>query len=752
MTSDVCTLRKGEKPKSPPRLLGGATLLFWGGVTGHPIVGLICALLVEGRSWINLRWNFGERGFVRSWYLAFSLGLLTLAWFWLQGTSQVLLFDVLVWMPVYFIPVVLAQNYATEASMALNTFSFIARRKMLADRKAGRRVDPIQIHVGYPYLCLVVVASALSRIDEMAFFAGLIFLAACTLVFSSPLRSLRPWGMGVALVLVALLGAFGSAGLRSLWTSLDRVFTAPSGSYTLGDRSQTAIGQLGTIKQSRRIRWRVYSPGQGVPSLLREAVYNHYNRGQWWHRPVRRRDGARARGGPASDLEVSGAGEIDKRERDYESLWDRKLADGRLQFAFEIAEFDRDPALLRDLRVKGKVSTKTPLPLPPSTRLLSGFQVTDGGIDANSLGTVRLENPDHGVISFEAYAGGRSLHEELPDPLLDLQVPLSERMPGNLKKNEIWMPDGREGIRSICDRWGLRGLSAGKATKIIKERFLNGFTYSLHRRNKRAGKSSAVAEFLTGRDGESRVGHCEYFATAAVLLLREAGIPARYCVGYSAQEQARDGEWLLRGSHAHAWVRVWHGEIPPDEIPEGVDPASFGSWKDFDPTTPQWFALEGAGSSNWSRQILDWWQKTREDLLLWRTSPGNGQRINWTIIATTLLLLSYLVVRLWQSRTRRRGMRMGWTKGPETRRTPLHGLARLAERPLGRRDENVAFTEWILGLCELMPADEADLRRAVSYHWKARFDPIGLEAGEEDRFADLCARLREEIRRVPARK
>ena len=99
--------RSLDNPQSPPRLLEGATLLFWGGVTGHPVVGLICALLAEGRSWTDLRWHFGERGFVRAWYLALVLGVLTLVWTWLQGSSQILLFDVLAWMPFYLLPVLL---------------------------------------------------------------------------------------------------------------------------------------------------------------------------------------------------------------------------------------------------------------------------------------------------------------------------------------------------------------------------------------------------------------------------------------------------------------------------------------------------------------------------------------------------------------------------------------------------------------------------------------------------------------------
>ena len=98
--------------KSPPRLLEGGALLFWGGVTGHPVVGLVCALLVEARFWTRLRWDFGEEAYVRAWYLSLALGSLTLLWAWLQGSGQVLLFEALVWMPVYLLPVLLAQHYA----------------------------------------------------------------------------------------------------------------------------------------------------------------------------------------------------------------------------------------------------------------------------------------------------------------------------------------------------------------------------------------------------------------------------------------------------------------------------------------------------------------------------------------------------------------------------------------------------------------------------------------------------------------
>ena len=270
----------------PPRLLEGAALLFWGGVTGHPLIGLFCAFLVEARSWTDLRWEFGERGFVRCWYLALGLGLIASIWVWLEGASPIFLFEALVWMPVCLLPVILAQNYAVGQTMPINTFSVVARRKMLIDRKEGRDVRLVEVNVGYPYLGLVLVAAAMSRIDELAFFAGVGVLILLSLFFGSSVSKALCFRAAVALILVLCLGAGSSVGLKALWLRLDSPYSRIGGGVTAGDFSQTALGKLGTLKQSKEIRWRVKEPTGEGPRLFREAVYNHYSDTQWWHRPV----------------------------------------------------------------------------------------------------------------------------------------------------------------------------------------------------------------------------------------------------------------------------------------------------------------------------------------------------------------------------------------------------------------------------------------------------------------------------------
>ena len=51
-------------------------------------------------------------------------------------------------------------------------------------------------------------------------------------------------------------------------------------------------------------------------------------------------------------------------------------------------------------------------------------------------------------------------------------------------------------------------------------------------------------------------GFCEQFASAEVVLLRAAGVPARLATGFAHGVPDADGRRLFRASDAHAWVEV----------------------------------------------------------------------------------------------------------------------------------------------------------------------------------------------------
>ena len=77
---------------------------------------------------------------------------------------------------------------------------------------------------------------------------------------------------------------------------------------------------------------------------------------------------------------------------------------------------------------------------------------------------------------------------------------------------------------------------------------------------------------------QTRRGHCEYFASSMVVLLRVLRIPARIVNGFQAGEYNEIGEnYVIRGRDAHSWVEVWiegKGWLAFDPTPASAEPFS----------------------------------------------------------------------------------------------------------------------------------------------------------------------------------
>lgn len=81
-----------------------------------------------------------------------------------------------------------------------------------------------------------------------------------------------------------------------------------------------------------------------------------------------------------------------------------------------------------------------------------------------------------------------------------------------------------------------------------------GFSYTLSPGLYGETSPHLVDEFWFDR----RLGFCEHFAAAYVVLMRAAGVPARIVTGLQgADPELQDGELVVRMSQAHAWAEIW---------------------------------------------------------------------------------------------------------------------------------------------------------------------------------------------------
>lgn len=689
-----------ESVLCPPRLLLGMVLVFWGALVGHPVMGLVCAVLVECRHWTRVRWAVTPRGFVRAWHVTVVLMVLAAVLIWLDGIDSQGFFRFFRWLPVLLMPLALAQQFSREEKMPANTFSCFARRKMLSLMSQGRRVRVPLIHFGYPMMGLTLLSAAMGmEHDTPWFFPGAVVISAVGLWASRKQGERRSGAWVVALVMAAIVGFGGQLALLALRDLVMSHRFGGEGNEMTGmgpNHVSTQIGNLGDLKQSPEILWRLKPVSGRVPPLLRMATYNSYYRGFW-------RYGFHPGGqGWESDF------------RDMPTFGEGAFGEGRVVRREDVGQpLDEQ---LPQVNLRGGVKHHSMLPIPDGARTFYGLQARE--LDRNSLGTVRIA-PEHAIADMRILWGEKRNIEADPwEP--DLVVPANER----------------ETLAAVVAEHGLdAGTTAEKIAK-LRVWFMHEFTYSrylgINQPKESVAGPSAMSIFLT----KQRKGHCEYFATATTLLMRQAGVPSRYSVGFSILERdPKRNEWVARGTHAHAWARVWFAEE--------------GRWKDVDLTPPQWGGFDQQAPRSY-QALLDAWQRLREDLLIWRSEPSNLSRVTAAVAGMGVLLTGWMVRRLVSSRQLTRKLRASSKVAPSMN-SPLLDLEPLAAKWLGPRPDCQPLASWFAGLPAAVPDLSAPLDEALVLHRRARFDPLGLKAPESLRLIALAADLRKILKR-PARK
>jgi transglutaminase-like putative cysteine protease len=113
-------------------------------------------------------------------------------------------------------------------------------------------------------------------------------------------------------------------------------------------------------------------------------------------------------------------------------------------------------------------------------------------------------------------------------------------------------PAGNPRARALAQQLRERAASdAAYVQAVLDYLRTGGFVYSLEPQPLGA---DAIDDFLF----DTREGFCGHYASAFVVLMRAAGLPARVVTGYLGGEWNPSGSYILvRQSDAHAWAEVW---------------------------------------------------------------------------------------------------------------------------------------------------------------------------------------------------
>lgn len=240
-----------------------------------------------------------------------------------------------------------------------------------------------------------------------------------------------------------------------------------------------------------------------------------------------------------------------------------------------------DAAIAGSARIRLEPLRATSLPLPVET----------AAVDAE-LPVLRLDR------------GGAAFLHGIPAEPLEYSArlaagPQSAAAPPGEEGDLALDPSGlSERIRALAAEWAGEGSPEERARR-LERRLLDDYDYTLEFIGR--GGDAPLEHFLF----EARRGHCEYFASALVLLLRAEEIPARLVTGfYGAERSYWEEGWIVRQANAHAWVEAY--------LPSG-------GWMTLDPTPPEgrptaaertaWLSMRQAYESlvlRWDRYVLSY--------------------------------------------------------------------------------------------------------------------------------------------------
>jgi protein-glutamine gamma-glutamyltransferase len=572
---------------------------------------------------------------------------------------------------------VAAQAHSSRQAIPLEVISLILRRRWKKARLLGQPLPASRtVCVSFPYFGVCLFSASVHYSQDAKFFWGLCLLLGWAL-WSQRSRRFTVAVWAGSLVTALALGYAGQRGVSELVRYIDSFNPQMSGWWlewfrTRGfdpSESKTMLGQVGRVKASGKIVIRVATENTSPPSLLRAASYRSYGTGQTWH----------------SGLE----------ETDYQNV---------PEAGFNSYDLIPGKSNLTTVNISCYLSGgRGLLPVPAGCGRLDNFWLAS--LQRSQLGALLAEGP--GLAVFDARYGPGATIDSPADTNLDLLVPAKE-IPA---------------LEQVIDGLHLNGQPFEEALRTINGFFVSNFNYSVWQglANVRSNET-VLSRFLL----RSKSGHCEYFATSTVLLLRQIHIPARYAVGYAVHEGS-GSKYVVRERDAHAWCLVWDQRSR--------------RWRDFDTTPASWVDIESDRASP-LQFLSDFWSRISFELSRLRWGQSNlRQYVLWALLPVLALLLYQIIWRSRRRRQRRDSRQAELALVCPGLDSEFYQLERLLQQRAVPRRPSEPLSGWLVravgqpGLAEI----QAPLQALLRLHYRYRFDPRGLDPDERER-------LRREVR------
>lgn len=345
---------------------------------------------------------------------------------------------------------------------------------------------------------------------------------------------------------------------------------------------------------------------------------------------------------------------------------------------------------------------------------------------SDGLWQVRSRDSFSGFYYLYPYADGW-VRQGPPEPLNQAETVRHLELPEGLS------PEVSRLAQEVAGAYSTPEEKARRITTFFQTQFEYGYDYPFK------SSETALEEFLLKRPP----AHCEFFATAAALMLRSQGVPTRYINGFVVQERSFDNKYyVIRLKHAHAWVEAYL----PDQ-----------GWTTLDPTPPG--VLDSPQTANPSslQGLLEWLSNTWRQILTWfRLSPlemleslkrglASFDTKDW--LALTGVLAAFWGLKSWWQRRGRRApkkvAKQPFAAGRHDTLTPSWEMMQSLVQPLEwRRQSSETTAQWLerLHSSNLEPEVLELAQRCVQRYEAARYRTEQLDNHE---LASLQASLRE---------